>query len=134
MTFSLCLVFSACSQNNHTKETEEFDKKLMATCKTLNAQCPINVDECTTHLSILLSGKTIMVKTFIDLECEELGYVDYDEFKNKMCQNYRMALEKPFVEFMKRNGYSMVYLIVDENENVRKTINISAQDILNNYK
>lgn len=75
-----------------------------------------------------------MVKTFIDLECEELGYVDYDEFKNKMCQNYRMALEKPFVEFMKRNGYSMVYLIVDENENVRKTINISAQDILNNYK
>ena len=112
-------------------KVSNFDNYLLSVVKTLNSQCPIQVDECTTHLSVLLSGKTVMIKTIIDDSCESL--VDYDEFKSKMCENFSVALEKPFVQYLDKNGYSMMYMIYNEYDRLKKKVTISGHDILNYY-
>lgn len=108
-----------------------FNDYLLSVVKTLNSQCPMQVDECTTHMSVLLSGKTVMIKTIIDDSCEFL--VDYDEFKSKMCENFSVALEKSFVQYLDRNGYTMMYMIYNEYDRLKKKVTISGHDILNYY-
>ena len=101
-----------------------FDDYLLSVVKTLNSQCPVQVDECTTHLQVLLSGKTLMLKTLIDDACG--GLVDYNEFKRNMCRNFSVALEKSFVQNLKKNGYSFVYMIYDENDRLKKKISMNC--------
>jgi len=97
----------------------------------LNSQCPMQIDQCTTHMNVVLAGKTLMIKTMIDDSCENL--VDYDEFKKKMCENFSVALEKPFVQYLDRNGYTMTYMIYNEYDRFKKKITISGREILNYY-
>lgn len=111
---------------------KDFSKYLLEVVKQLNAQCPMEIDACTTHLSVVLSGHTVMIKTQIDDSCE--GLVDYDEFKDKMCNNFSVALEKSFVQYLKSNNYSVVYMIYNENDRLKKKVSISGQDILKYYK
>lgn len=113
------------------KTEKDFDKYLLDTTKQLNSQCPIRIDQCTTHMSVLLSGKTVMIKTIIDDSCK--GLVDYDEFKSKMCENYSVALDKPFVQYLDKNGYTMMYMIYNEYDKLKKKVTISGNDILKYY-
>jgi hypothetical protein len=92
----------------------------------------MQIDDCTTHLHVLLSGKTVMIKTLVEDFCDDL--VNYDEFKKKMCQNFSVALEKPFVQYLDSNGYSVIYMIYNENDRLKKKISITGRDILNYYQ
>lgn len=109
----------------------DFDKYLIEVVKKLNAQCPMQIDPCTTYLQVLLSGSTVMIKTLVEDACDTL--VDFDEFKNKMCENFSVALDKSFVQYLDRNGYSVMYLIYNENDRLKKKVNITARDILSFY-
>lgn len=109
----------------------DFDNHLIEIVKKLNAQCPMKIDECTTHLQVLLSGNTVMIKTLVEDACD--GIVDYDEFKQKMCENFSVALEKSFVQYLDRNGYSVIYMVYNENDRLKKKVAISGQDILYHY-
>lgn len=110
----------------------DFESYLIEVIKKLNAQCPMKVDACTTHLLVLLSGKTIMIKTLIEDSCDNL--VDYEEFKRKMCGNFSASLDKAFVQYLNDNNYSLVYMIYNENDRLKKKITISGSDILNFYR
>jgi len=144
--------FAFSSQGNYSKETSttypdrimkglrfkslqnsfsDLDNALLEKVKKLNAQCPIMVDECTTHLQIVLSGKTVMIKTLVEDICDDV--IDYDEFKQKMCENFSVALEKAFVQYLDKNGYSVVYMIYNEKEKLKKKITVSGHDILSCY-
>ena len=111
---------------------EDFDGYLIEIVKKLNEQCPMQIDDCTTHLHVLLSGKTVIMKTLVEDFCDDL--VNYDEFKKKMCQNLSVALEKPFVQYLDSNGYSVIYMIYNENDRLKKKISITGRDILNYYQ
>ena len=117
--------------NGREKQEVDFDKYLLNLTKQLNSQCPMRIDQCTTHMNVVLAGKTLMIKTMIDDSCENL--VDYDEFKKKMCENFSVALEKPFVQYLDRNGYTMTYMIYNEYDRLKKKITISGREILNYY-
>ena len=112
--------------------TTDFDSYLIEVVKKLNAQCPIKVDRCTTNQLVLLSGKTIMIKTLIEDSCNSL--VDYDEFKKKMCENFSLSLDKAFVRYLDKNGYSLVYMIYNENDRFKKKVTITGRNILDYYK
>ena len=107
----------------------DFDEYMLEAVKKLNAQCPIKVDTCTTHLNFFLAGNTIMIKTLIDDSFDKL--VDYDEFKRKVCENYYLSLDELFVEFLDEKGYSIVYMIYNENDRFKKKIKITCKDIMN---
>ncbi len=110
---------------------EHFYNYLLETTKQLNSQCPIRVDNCTTHLSVLLTGKSIMIKTVVYDSCENL--VDYNDFKSRMCENFSVSLEKSFVEYLDNNGYSMTFMIYNEHDRLKKKVTISGFDILKYY-
>ena len=114
-----------------TNREVDFDSHLLDVVKKLNAQCPMQIDPCTTYLQVLLSGNTVMIKTLIEDVCDTL--VDFDEFRNKMCENFSVALDKPFVQYLDRNGYSIMYMIYNENDRLKSKVKISGQDILNYY-
>lgn len=107
------------------------EQQLLESIKKMNSQFPMQVDDCTTYLQIVLSGKTIMLKTLIEDECDDL--IDFDEFKRKVCENYSVALEKPFVEYLDENGYSLLYMIFNSNDRLKKKIQITGKDILKYY-
>ena len=115
-----------------TTSINDFESYLIEAVKKLNAQCPIHVDDCTTHLFVLLSGKTIIMKTQIVDACED--FMDYEELKHRMCENFSFALEKAFVQYLDQKGYSIMYLIYNENERLKKKISISGREILNCYQ
>lgn len=110
----------------------DFDKYLINVIKKLNAQCPIQIDLCTTHVQVLLSGNTVIIKTVTEDACDAL--VDYDEFKRKMCENFSTALDKPFIQYLDRKGYTIMYMIYNEYDRLKKKVIISGQDILYYYK
>lgn len=107
---------------------DEFYSYLLKTVKELNAQCPIRSDEVTTFRSVVLSGKTVCIKTTIAGRIKD--YLDFDILKEKFCQNFCKALQKEFVEYLNRNNYSLSYFIFDEEENLVKVLTISPQDVL----
>ena len=111
--------------------TTDFESYLIEVVKKLNAQCPMKVDRCTTHQQVLLSGKTIMIKTLIEDSCNSM--VDYDEFKKKMCENFSLSLDKAFVKYLDKNGYSLVYMIYNENDRLKKKVTITCHNILGCY-
>lgn len=82
-------------------------------------------------MSVVIAGKTLMIKTKIDDSCENI--VDCEEFKRKMCENFSVAFEKPFVQYLDRNGYTMMYMIYNEYERLKKKVIISRHDILKYY-
>ena len=97
----------------------------------MNSQFPMQVDDCTTYLQMILSGKTIILKTLVEDDCDDL--IDYDEFKSKACKNYSVALEKDFVEYLDKKGFSIVYMIYNADDLLKKKIPITAKDILEDY-
>lgn len=113
-------------------KTSDFESNMIEVIKKLNAQCPMKVDNCTTHLLVLLSGKTIMIKTLIEDSCNSL--VDYNEFKKKMCENFSASLDKAFVQYLDENEYSLVYMIYNENDRLKKKVTITGRNILDHYK
>lgn len=113
-------------------KSTDLESYMIEIVKKLNAQCPIKVDNCTTHQMVILSGKTIMIKSLVEDSCNRL--VDYDEFKRKMCENFSVSLDKVFIQYLNDNGYSVVYMIYNENDRLKKKITISGRDILNFYK
>lgn len=116
---------------SNKKASFDFDSYLLEVVKKLNAQCPMKVDACTMHLQVLLTGKTVMIKTLIEDSCDDL--VDYNEFKKKMCENFCFALEKAFVQYLDKNGYSLSYMIYNEYDKLKKIVRISGKDILYYY-
>lgn len=113
------------------KSEEHFDKYLLETTKQLNSQCPMRIDNCTTHMSVLLTGKNLMIKTIVLESCENL--VNYEEFKSRMCENFSVALDKPFVQYLDKHGYSMIFMIYNEFDRLKKKVTINGRDILNYY-
>ena len=113
------------------KNTSDFDNYLIEVVKKMNKQCPMEVDACTTYKQVLLSGNSIMIKTLIPDECNM--FVDYNEFKNKMCENFRISLEKGFVQYLEKKGYSVVYMIYNENDRLKNKVTITGSDILRYY-
>ncbi|MGN0231760.1 MAG: hypothetical protein ACI4A8_06075 [Muribaculaceae bacterium] len=109
----------------------DFKSDLLETVKILNAQCPIQADECTIFKQVMLVGETIMINTFIPTECYE--FVDFDGFKLTLTQNLSSALEKSFVIYLKKEGYVFTYMVYDENQRYKKRITITADDILAYY-
>ena len=112
-------------------DDSNFKDYLIDVVKSLNAQCPIEADECTTFLQAILSGRTIIIKTRIYSYCKD--FIDYTEFKNKLSKNYSVALEKPFVEYLDNYGYSILYMVYDESDNLMNKVSITAKDILYYY-
>ena len=112
-------------------DDSDFKDYVIDVVKSLNAQMPIEADECTTYLQAILSGRTVIIKTRVYSYCKD--YIDYIAFKNKLSKNYSVALEKTFVEFLDKYGYSILYMIYDESENLTNKVSISAKDILRYY-
>lgn len=110
----------------------DIDKYMVDIIKKLNEQCPIQVDKCTTHSLILLSGSTIMIKSIVDDVCDKL--VDYDVFKQKMCYNFSVLVDKSFVQYLDKHGYSVLYMIYNEHDILKKKVKITGRDILNYYQ
>lgn len=117
------------------KDTEiidcKIDEYMIEVIKKMNAQCPLHVDQCTTHLMIFLSGKTIIIKSLVEDVCDDK--VNYDDFKRRMCENFSNLVDKQFIYYLYEKGYSLNYLIYNENDHLKKKILISPQDILNSY-
>lgn len=113
-------------------KTDSFYDYLLKAVKVLNAQCPFKADEITTFKSVVLSGKTVCIKMVIDD-----GYIDYVDFgilKDKQCRNFSNVLQKEFFMYLKTNGYSMSYLVYDQEDSLYKVIRVSPQDVLNYYE
>lgn len=117
---------------NTSSSQTDFKSYLLEMVKGLNAQCPIQTDDCTTFKQVLLSGKTIMINTFVPTEC--YGLVDFDVFKQTLAQNYSAALDKSFVIYLRNEGYSIAYMVYNENQKFKKRIAITADDILAYYE
>lgn len=116
-----------------TKDKEgDLEDSLLEFVKSLNAQCPIEADECTIFENVILSGKTITIKTVIPDKCEP--YVDLELFKYRMCSNFSKALEREFFEYLKEKQYSVVYMIFNEYNEYKNRVTISAQDVLYYYE
>ena len=116
-----------------TKDKEsDLEDSLLEFVKTLNAQCPIKADKCTIFENVVLSGKTITIKTVILDECEP--YVDLELFKNRMCFNFSKALDKQFFEYLKEKQYSVVYITYNEHNEYKNRVSITPQDVLYFYK
>lgn len=118
-------------KNNEIGSTQ-FQERMASTAKTLNDQCPIRTDDCTIFKNVILSGKSLMINTLVEDACDDL--VDYDEFKENMASNMSGALDKEFVKYIDKEGYSIVYMIYNERDKLKKIIRISGSDILRNYK
>lgn len=114
------------------KSELDIEKHMIDIIKKMNAQCPIHVDQCTTHLLILLSGKTIMIKSLVEDACDEK--VDYIQYKQKMCDNLSVLVDKPFIQYLDRNGYSLLYMIHNEHDKLKKKVAITPRDILKCYR
>lgn len=119
-------------KNFNTSQIDvDFKSHLLNSIKTLNAQCPLKIDACTTYLQVLLSGKKIMIKTLVPYDCDD--YADYEEFKDIMIMNFSKSLENSFVLYLDNEGYSINYLIYNESNELKKTIVIKPKDILDFY-
>ena len=64
---------------------------------------------------------------------DENCFSDYDEFKKIMCENISIAIEKEFVQYLDKNGYTVVYMIYNEYDRLKKKVTITGQDILKYY-
>ena len=113
---------------SNTNSKEHFEKKLLETIKTLNAQCPIRTDECSTLTQVLLSGNSIMYKVIVDDDC--VDYIDIDEFKDAVCYNESKAVGKQFAELMIRYSYLLKYALFDTSNILIDVVLISGYDIL----
>lgn len=111
---------------------DEFKNKMIESIKTLNAQCPIQVDECTSYQQVLLAGKTITIKTVVPSDCYD--FLDFDVFKQRLTENFSMALERSFILYLKKEGFGLAYMIYDENDKFKKRIAITADDMLSSIK
>ena len=111
---------------------DDLDDHLLEVVKSLNAQCPVKADECTTFENVILSGKTITIKTVIPDECEP--FIDIELFKNRMCSNFSKALDRRFFEYLKEKQYSVVYMVYNEYNEYKNRVSISPQDVLYYYE
>ena len=109
----------------------EIQSYMLQVVKSLNDQCPIQTDKCTVHKQIIMSGKTVIFKTIVEDACEV--FVDYDEFMQKMSENFSNVLDKRFVQYLEEYGFSLVYHIYNENNKLKKEVRISCADILKYY-
>lgn len=105
---------------------------LMVVVNSLNAQCPFDVDECTIIDRVMLSGTTVILKTIIFDACDP--YIDYDEFKSRMCTNFSLALDKAFIEYLQKMEHNIIYLVYNENNEYKTRVTITPQDVLEYYK
>jgi len=117
----------------HTEnKKDDFHDTLLKYVKTLNAQCPIESDECTVFENVILVGNSITIKTVIPDECEP--FIDLELFKYTMCSNFSKALDQQFFEYLKKEKYNVVYMIYNEYNEYKNRVTISAQDVLYYYK
>lgn len=117
----------------HTEDKkDDFYDTLLKYVKTLNAQCPIESDECTVFENVILVGNSITIKTVIPDECEP--FIDLELFKYTMCSNFSKALDRQFFEYLKKEKYNVVYMIYNEYNEYKNRVTISAQDVLYYYK
>lgn len=106
-------------------------ERLISNAKMMNKQCPVQVDECTIFKQVVVSGNIMFVKTTI--KDGYVDFVDFDMFKEKMSRNYSKLLEKDFVKFIKKYGFSIKYVVYDEDDKLITTIDITGADILKYY-
>ena len=112
-------------------ESDQVREWFEQNAKQMNAQCPIRADEITTFKQVLLSGKTMMIKT--QILNEYIDEIDFDEFKRLKCENYSKLLDKKFVEFIKNSGYIIQYVVFDEKGRAITKVDILGEDILEYY-
>ena len=117
--------------NTQTAGDNEFYSYLLEAVKKLNAQCPYKTDEITTYRNIVLSGKTVCAKVTIADEAKDI--IDFDLLKTEFCQNFMKAVPKNFFESLNEKGFSISYLIYDEEESLIKVLTISPKDVLKYY-
>ena len=120
------------NKTNEEPSFTEFLDHMSDVVKTLNAQCPILADECTIFKQVLLSGRTMMIKTQVNEVCFE--FIDFEIFKQLMAENMSTALDKGFVQYLDIYGFSVVYQIYNEYDKLKKTVQIRGEDILRYYK
>ena len=113
---------------SNTNNKALFENKLRETVKILNAQCPIQTDECTTLTQVLLSENSIMYKVIIDDSC--VDYIDIDEFRNAVCYNEGKAVGKQFAELMVKYSFILKYALFDTSNKLIEIVPISGYDIL----
>lgn len=123
------LFFVACSsKKSNTISDDAFHESFIENAKTMNKQCPVQVDEITTIAEAIASGKTLMIKTII--KDDFIEQVDFNEFKKKMTQNFASSLEEDFIKYMDDKGYSVKYMIYDEQDNLKTSIEIMGKNML----
>lgn len=115
-----------------TPPESEFRQKLETVVESLKSQFPVKADACTTHKSALLVDKSIVIKSEIREAC--IDFVDFNKFKSVMCNNFKVSLEPAFVRYIADHNYSVIYLIYNENNKLRKKIVITGKDILNYHE
>ena len=71
-----------------------------------------------------------MIKTLVRGDSKALNH---EEFKHNICKNLTVMVDKSFVQELDKSGYSLVYMIFNEQENLINKINISCDEILRYY-
>lgn len=114
--------------NGNQKNSTDLYNIISKSVESLNAQLPIQIDECTTqNVAIFLNG-LLMIKTTVPDYCEE--FTDYEEFKNRMSKNFASALNKDFTRYLKQEKVLIRYMIYNEYDVLKKMIDITPNDIL----
>lgn len=109
----------------------DIKKELKKMVDELNAQCPINWDECSSLKRIVFVDKTVVYYAEVLDECMEL--LDVNEFKQRLAQNLSVSLKKTFVECMSQNGFACMYLIYNEYGELKYKIDVTGNDVLDCY-
>ena len=88
--------------------------------------------DCLTILQVSFTENEIIYKVQMDDNCE--GCVDFNVFKEEMINYFRIVSGKTFFQSLEEEGISIVYLIYDINEHLRKTITVYPKEILTYYQ
>lgn len=105
------------------------DPQIKGTVEYFNEMCPIEVDGCTTHKSVSLSGKNIVFKTVIADNC--WSYTDFKYLKENIRYDMAHSLPDWQRKYIADKDYSFVYQITNERGNHHKKITITGKDLLN---
>ena len=98
----------------------------------INETYPTRVNDCLTILQVSFTENEIIYKVQMDDNCE--GCVDFNVFKEEMINYFRIVSGKTFFQSLEEEGISIVYLIYDINEHLRKTITVYPKEILTYYQ
>ena len=115
-------------ENKNNSSGATIHDQLVAMAESMNKQCPIQVDEITTYKNVSFSEKTIVIKTIITK-----GYfdrIDFIDFKDRMTEKFSRTLDRQFAKYLDDNGYSIKYLVSEEDSKINAVVEITGGDII----